>query len=127
MRQARKSLPAIFFSRILPQSVSAFRDDQFSIFVEKLRKKRYSLTFDISGVWTRDTTAAAIEFKLGFRFERKNLFNRQNFFNFFSLSLFLSLCLLRFWLRINSIYEKISWLRIIVAELLAELAHSLTH
>lgn len=40
-------IPAIFFSRIFPQSASALRADQFSILVEKLRKKRYSLAFDI--------------------------------------------------------------------------------
>lgn len=35
-------IPAIFLSRILRQSASALRIGQFSIFVEKLRKKRYS-------------------------------------------------------------------------------------
>lgn len=35
-------IPAIFLSRIFRQMASAFRDDQFSILVEKLRKKRYS-------------------------------------------------------------------------------------
>lgn len=35
-------LPAIFRSRIFLQMASAFRIGQFSIFVEKLRKKRYS-------------------------------------------------------------------------------------
>lgn len=35
-------IPAIFLSRILRQRASAFRIGQFSIFVEKLRKKRYS-------------------------------------------------------------------------------------
>lgn len=37
-----KYIPAIFRSRILRQRASAFRIGQFSIFVEKLRKKRYS-------------------------------------------------------------------------------------
>lgn len=37
-------IPAIFRSRILRQSASAFRIGQFSIFVEKLRKKRYSFS-----------------------------------------------------------------------------------
>lgn len=37
-------LPAIFLSRIFRQSASAFRIGQFSIFVEKLRKKRYSFS-----------------------------------------------------------------------------------
>lgn len=35
-------LPAIFLSRIFRQSASAFLIGQFSIFVEKLLKKRYS-------------------------------------------------------------------------------------
>lgn len=35
-------IPAIFRSRIFRQRASAFRIGQFSIFVEKLRKKRYS-------------------------------------------------------------------------------------
>lgn len=38
----KSRLPAIFFSRIFFQIASAFRADQFSILVEKLRKKRYS-------------------------------------------------------------------------------------
>lgn len=37
-----KNLPAIFRSRILRHMASAFRIDQFSILVEKLRKNRYS-------------------------------------------------------------------------------------
>lgn len=41
-------IPASFLSRIFFHSASAFLADQFSIFVEKLRKKRYSFAFDIS-------------------------------------------------------------------------------
>lgn len=37
-----RNIPAILRSRILRQSASAFRIGQFSILVEKLRKKRYS-------------------------------------------------------------------------------------
>lgn len=40
----RRMLPAIFRSRIFRQSASAFRIGQFSIFVEKLRKNRYSFS-----------------------------------------------------------------------------------
>lgn len=53
-------IPAIFFSRIFPQIVSAFRADQFSTFVEKLRKKRYSFTLDILSTGERNE----IDFKL---------------------------------------------------------------
>lgn len=103
-------IPASFFSRIFRQSDSAFRADQFSIFVEKLRKNLYSFTFDILSLW---------------RSSEKNWIL---ILGPFSMLLCRCVCAFKFIQstngksffvrsKINSIYEKVSSLAVIIEQL----------
>lgn len=96
-------IPASRFSRILPQIVSDFRAVQFSTLVEKLRKKRYSLTFDISlRASLRHSTALILNRIFLVCSAKRKIYSIGTQHKNFSL------------LEINSIYEIISWLKIIV-------------
>lgn len=74
-------IPASFLSRIFFHSASAFLADQFSIFVEKLRKKRYSFAFDIS-------TKSNFNFPNFFRCCRRRQINSETFFRVVRATIF---------------------------------------
>lgn len=96
-------IPASRFSRILPQIVSDFRAVQFSTLVEKLRKKRYSFAFDIFlRASCRYSTALILNRIFLVCSAKRKIYSIGTQHKNFSL------------LKINSIYEIISWLKIIV-------------